>query len=408
MTIYYPDISNFQAGIPLTNALAVVSKATEGTGYTSPDYVPSKGRAAKSGTYFCAYHFLLQGNAVGQAQHAHSVVGSTPLMLDWEPEPQINSFPTMTDAQEFIDEYRKLGGTIYLLYFPKWYWEQHLHSPSLKPMIDRGMLLVSSVYTQYTDASTGAGWQPYGGMTPTVWQYTSTLSFNGHQVDFNAFRGSYAGKQDAASIAACLKEFESLTKTGKLPVDPPNHPQVVVPNVTHEFVSDAEAVLTAHHLVPMTTAPADYIVAKTVPLAGATVEVGSKVAVEGQNWVYTPPQRLAVQAAGYTSVRLEWADPAGTNPAGVKAPEITTYQISVQKNGVDVTGYPRNVANAATATQVWQGGGLAQSTTYTAFVRALPASGHHASPWATVTFKTGKRRTGLGKIVARITAKLRG
>ena len=216
MTIYYPDISSYQAGIDLKGALAVAVKGTEGTSYLNPDYARAKSDAAANGTFFFAYHFLRQGPAAAQAAWSHSQVGKTPLMLDVEVTG--TSTPTLADATAFVDAYRKLGGIVYLVYLPRWYWQANLGSPSLAPLSTRGLLLVSSSYTSYTDADSGIGWQPYGGMTPIVWQYTDALVFNGIPVDFNAFRGSkYAGKQDAASIAAALAEFRSLVSTGSLP-----------------------------------------------------------------------------------------------------------------------------------------------------------------------------------------------
>jgi len=216
VTIYYPDISSYQAGINLKGALAVAVKATEGTGYLNPDYARAKSNAAVNGTFFFAYHFLRQGSAAAQASWSYSKVGKTPLMLDVEVTG--TSTPTLADATAFVDAYRRLGGIVYLVYLPRWYWQANLGSPSLAPLSTRGLLLVSSSYSSYTDAGSGIGWQPYGGMTPIVWQYTDALVFNGIAVDFNAFRGSkYAGKQDPASVAAALAEFRSLVRTGSLP-----------------------------------------------------------------------------------------------------------------------------------------------------------------------------------------------
>jgi hypothetical protein len=48
--------------------------------------------------------------------------------------------------------------------------------------------LVSSYYTTYSD--NGPGWAAYGGATPTVWQYTDALPYNGASCDFNAFKGT--------------------------------------------------------------------------------------------------------------------------------------------------------------------------------------------------------------------------
>jgi peptidoglycan hydrolase-like protein with peptidoglycan-binding domain/GH25 family lysozyme M1 (1,4-beta-N-acetylmuramidase) len=206
MTIFYPDVSSYQAGISFASCVIAVAKATEGTGYTNPDYAPAKVRAADAGAYFCAYHFLRAGNGAGQASYAHSVVGSdVPLMIDFEPEYNPNgtiaSAPQVSDAVDFISQYRALGGKTYLLYLPHWYWEGNLGQTSLAALIDLGMLLVSSDYTAYSD--TGPGWAPYGGMAPIIWQYTSTATLNGvSNVDMNAYKGTLADFQAQATTGA--------------------------------------------------------------------------------------------------------------------------------------------------------------------------------------------------------------
>ena len=203
MTIFYPDVSSYQAGISFAGCVIAVAKATEGTGYTNPDYASAKTRAADAGAYFCAYHFLHEGNGAGQASYAHGVVGSeVPLMIDFEPEYNsngtISSAPQVSDAVDFINEYRALGGKTYLLYLPHWYWLGNLGQASLASLIDLGMLLVSSDYTAYSD--TGPGWAPYGGMTPIIWQYTSTATLNGvSNVDMNAYQGTLADFQAQAA-----------------------------------------------------------------------------------------------------------------------------------------------------------------------------------------------------------------
>src|SRR5271154_6795455 len=156
MTIFYPDVADYQAGISFSGCVIAMVKATENNNYTNPDYAAAKVRAADAGAYFCAYHFLHAGNGAGQASYAHGVVGSgTPLMVDFEPaynsDGTIASAPQVSDAVDFINEYRALGGTVYLLYLPHWYWQGDLAEASLTSLIDLGMLLVSSDYTRYSD-----------------------------------------------------------------------------------------------------------------------------------------------------------------------------------------------------------------------------------------------------------------
>jgi peptidoglycan hydrolase-like protein with peptidoglycan-binding domain len=206
MTIFYPDVSDYQAGISFAGCVIAMVKATESDNYINPDYAPAKVRAAHADAYFCAYHFLHAGNGAGQAAYAYRVVGGeVPLMVDFEPtynsDGTIASAPQVSDAVAFINEYRALGGKTYLLYLPHWYWAGNLGQTSLAPLIDLGMLLVSSDYTAYSD--TGPGWAPYGGMTPVVWQYTSTATLNGvSTVDFNAYKNTLADFQAQATTGA--------------------------------------------------------------------------------------------------------------------------------------------------------------------------------------------------------------
>jgi GH25 family lysozyme M1 (1,4-beta-N-acetylmuramidase) len=205
VTIFYPDISSFQAGISLKGAVAAACKVTEGAGYFNPDYNRARANAASHGTFFFAYHFLSAGSAAAQAGWCLAHAGKTPVMLDFEPS---SSRPGMTDCLAFIDTYRRMGGVIHLVYLPHWYWQQ-IGSPSLTPLMDRGMLLVSSNYTTYSDG--GPGWTQYGGMSPTVWQYSDNTPFNGFNVDFNAYKGT-------------LAQFKSIAITGKLPAPPAPRP----------------------------------------------------------------------------------------------------------------------------------------------------------------------------------------
>jgi peptidoglycan hydrolase-like protein with peptidoglycan-binding domain len=206
MTIFYPDVSDYQAGISFTGCVIAVVKATENNDYINPDYAPAEVRAADAGAYLCAYHFLHAGNGAGQASYAFGVVGGdVPLMIDCEPTYNANgtiaSAPQISDVVDFVNEYRALGGTTHLLYLPHWYWAGDLGQISLTSVIDLGMLLVSSDYTTYSD--TGPGWAAYGGMTPVIWQYTSSATLNGvNNVDMNAYQNTLANFQAQVTTGA--------------------------------------------------------------------------------------------------------------------------------------------------------------------------------------------------------------
>jgi len=243
-TTMFPDISGYQAGISLAGAPIAAIKATEGTGYVSSDYQPALGRARAAGCFPVAYHFLHGGNAAGQAAFCHGRVGATPLMLDAEPTG--SSRPSLADVQHFIDAYRSGGGVCNLVYLPRWYWSQ-IGSPSLTPLIQRRMALWSSAYTTYTDGSNGAGWLPYGGMPPKVWQWTDRHSFHGQLIDFNAFRGT-------------VDQFKEIAGSGAPPPGPPANgaEPTVKQGDSGPAVSKAQGRLNLHGARPALTVDAQF------------------------------------------------------------------------------------------------------------------------------------------------------
>ena len=183
MTIFFPDISSYEAGLTIQpGTVAVIAKATEGTYYRDADYDTFKAQAAARGAIFSAYHFLkADGNAAGQADYCHAMVGSTPVMLDVETEG--TSKPGVADVAAFIARMRALGGRVWGAYFPQWYWQQVGGN-----LASLGVAIVSSNYTAYSDS--GPGWAPYGGVSPAIWQYTDKQPYGGQSMDFNAFRGT--------------------------------------------------------------------------------------------------------------------------------------------------------------------------------------------------------------------------
>jgi hypothetical protein len=199
MTIFGPDISSYQAGLylpRLADASFVIAKTTEGTYYTDGDYQAWRGQAAQLGKPFIWYHFLSGEDSHAQAAHTAANVGSVALpgMLDAEPA---GSFaPSLAQILGYIDAARGAGLNLRLLYLPRWYWQQ-IGSPDLAPVADRGVALVSSAYPGGSGSPAAiypgdgaAGWQPYGGMTPLIYQFTNQASDGGQSLDYNAFRGT--------------------------------------------------------------------------------------------------------------------------------------------------------------------------------------------------------------------------
>lgn len=184
-TIFFPDVSNYQAGLTIQPGTpALLAKATEGSTFTDGAYAGFQAQAARVGAVFCAYHFQWDGSAA-EARHVHSVVGSTPLLLDVE---NTNVPVTLAAVISLVNGLRALGGVVHLAYVPQWYWSGTMGSPSLVPLQQLGVSLVSSYYTAYSD--NGPGWTGYGGVLPVQWQFTDSYPYGGSSVDFNAYKGT--------------------------------------------------------------------------------------------------------------------------------------------------------------------------------------------------------------------------
>lgn len=84
------DISNWQAGINLAAVPAdfVIAKATQGTGYVSPDCARQVEQARQVGKRFGVYHYVSGGNAVAEANYfvdnCANWIGKGLFCIDWE------------------------------------------------------------------------------------------------------------------------------------------------------------------------------------------------------------------------------------------------------------------------------------------------------------------------------------
>jgi GH25 family lysozyme M1 (1,4-beta-N-acetylmuramidase) len=117
------DISNWQAGIMLENISAdfVICKATQSTGYISPDFKRQMERAIHTGKRVGAYHYAGGGNPEREAQHFLNIVkpyiGKAILVLDWE-KTQNAAYGYGADswAKRFLDYVKSEVGITGFLY----------------------------------------------------------------------------------------------------------------------------------------------------------------------------------------------------------------------------------------------------------------------------------------------------
>jgi hypothetical protein len=199
VTIFFPDVSNFQTGLRIQPGTpAVIAKASEGDYHTDASYQGFKAQAAAVGAVFSAYHFLKAGGGAGQADYCHAIVGSTPIMLDVETEG--TSRPNVADCAAFIARMKQLGGRVWGVYYPHWYWSQ-----TGGDLASLGVAIIASGYPGgYSD--TDPNWNAYGGKAPDIWQYTDGQPYGGMSVDFNAYRGTVQQLGDLINGAATTGE----------------------------------------------------------------------------------------------------------------------------------------------------------------------------------------------------------
>lgn len=166
----------------MTGAKALVAKASEGSGFHDPLYGKYHDQAARLGIPFAAYHWINTEDLDLQVRNLAAIVTDhTPIM--WDCEASGATVPRILDA---TSKARARGLVVTLVYLPHWWWANHLGSPDLRPLRDAGLSLVSSNYTDVPDA----GWAPYGGVTPAIWQFADDVEWRGDTVDMNRFNGT--------------------------------------------------------------------------------------------------------------------------------------------------------------------------------------------------------------------------
>lgn len=205
MTLLGTDISSYQNGLSLADLAYsdfVIAKCSEGTYYHDGNYGGWRSQAGSLKKPFAWYHFLTDEDPQAQFDHCLFTLGgekTLPGMLDVEPTGY--SRPDLNRVLAFADIARANGLNLRLVYLPHWYWVE-IGSPSLTPLTDRGLILVASAYpggtgspTQLYPGDDAIEWEPYGGVTPGVYQYTNQATDAGRSLDYNAIR--YTSVYDA-------------------------------------------------------------------------------------------------------------------------------------------------------------------------------------------------------------------
>ncbi len=194
------DLSHFDTVTSFSQArqggiLAVIHKASQGTGYVDPTYATRRPQAIAAGLLWGAYHFATGDDPIAQVDHFLATAqpdAGTLLALDVENNPDGTTM-TLGGAQAFLAEVTRRTGRPCVLY-GGWYLAQCLQdagAASPDPAIDQYPLW----YAAYVDQPDfPPAWPQW-----TLWQYTDGVNGPGphavpgiQQCDRSAFNGDEA------------------------------------------------------------------------------------------------------------------------------------------------------------------------------------------------------------------------
>lgn len=220
MTVFLADIASFQHGLNLAGlrpgCVGVEIKSTEGSTYVNPDYAAWLPQAKAAGLLTVAYHYVTGDSPAAQADWLaeHIIDKTVPVMLDVE-----QAGVGLPQALEVADAMAADDLNVRLMYLPRSVW-QRTGSPAMAaPLASRHLSLIQASYPT-SAAGSPAGlypgdssplWAAYGGVTPTMLQFTDAALLGGQRVDCNAFRGS------ASQLAALLSTPAAPVPAGSAP-----------------------------------------------------------------------------------------------------------------------------------------------------------------------------------------------
>ncbi len=199
--IFGADVSHWQGSKGLNaGKLAgegfdfVMVKVSEGSGFRDPSWPTLRDQSRAAGLITIGYHYVTTDPPELQAANCRRWIGdpTIPVMVDWE-----EGGGDFANALAVIVALRAVGLTVPLGYFPRWYWEEQ-GRPDLRPA---GVRLISSRYPTNAPGCAPAlfqrvpvhYWNGYGGLVPSMLQFSSHATTQGIEIDADAYRGDRAG-----------------------------------------------------------------------------------------------------------------------------------------------------------------------------------------------------------------------
>lgn len=200
-TLFYPDCSNNnwnteQDAIDFVNQLipqgfsGMCHKVSEGDYYEDPFWPAVLAACNEANIPVLGYHYVTTNDGGSQAQTYLANGGLPNAMFDWEA-----NGGDLANYYAVATAFNAAGVNVGVGYCPQWYWDEVGGGD-----LSQAGALVSSAYpggTGYASViyanaggDSGEGWNPYGGVTPTCWQFTDQALIAGLSMDCNAFKGT--------------------------------------------------------------------------------------------------------------------------------------------------------------------------------------------------------------------------
>jgi hypothetical protein len=193
MPLYGIDIASYQAGIDLAEVKAegfdfVIAKVTQGSSYVDPSWPAFRDAALAAGLILVGYHYVTGDPPAAQADNLLTNLGyPIATMLDFEAgSGGLDNFWAVADA------IASGGGLVALSYIPRWYWQQ-VGSPDLTGvpgLVASDYVVGSGLASDLYPGDQSGFWEGYGGIEPSVLQFTDTAEVAGQTIDADAYRGT--------------------------------------------------------------------------------------------------------------------------------------------------------------------------------------------------------------------------
>lgn len=226
-TLFYPDCSNNnwnteQDALDFIEQLipqgfsGMCHKVSEGDYYEDPFWPVVLKACQDANIPVLGYHYVTTNDPGAQAQTYRAAGGLDNAMADWEA-----NGGNLANYYAVASAFNAAGINVGVGYCPQWYLDEVGGGD-----LSQAGALVSSAYpggTGYASqiyaaggGDNGPGWAPYGGVTPTCWQFTDRALIAGITVDCNAFKGT-------------PDQLAQLFSGGKVPLQPTDNPPAAAP-----------------------------------------------------------------------------------------------------------------------------------------------------------------------------------